>query len=237
LEHVWQNNIAAMARDLRVSHAALSRVLAGQTPSGKMLAALAERSDVNVHWMLTGTEQPSLGRRGSVGSIFWPVATQLLPGEPRDHPGLVGQVTLPAASPFLLESAYWFQLGADAPIVAAPGSGMATGDYLLIETSSRWTRRPEAYLGRLLATRLPGDAGVALAQSRRFPEPFEVVEQHDLNTFGRVREARLFPLLTREGTQRKETPSSAGSRGMVRLYGDDVVGVVLQRVTFLTAMD
>lgn len=237
LKHIWHNNIAAMARELGVSHTALSRVLAGQMPSAKMLEALANRADVNTRWLLSGQGQQPPEGANAVGGVFWPVVTQLLPGEPRQHPELLTHVTLPAATPFLLESAYWLQVTDNAPIVTDGVGSVAAGDYLLIETSSRWTRRSEAYLGRLLALRLPDAQKVVLASSVREQEEFEVVRQHKLTTFGVIGEARIFPLLARSEVRKKLPESTTGGPGLVRFYDDDVVGVVLQRVTLLVGSE
>lgn len=58
LRRIWRGNVAQMARDLKVSHPAMSRVLAGQIPSGKILQKLAEYQDVNAAWLLTGKGRP-----------------------------------------------------------------------------------------------------------------------------------------------------------------------------------
>src|SRR5579871_3469600 len=225
----WGNNIAAMARDLGVSHTALSRVLTGQMPSAKMLEALAKRVEVNTLWLLTGQGQPQAETAGAVGGVFWPVVSQLLPGEPKDYPELLSHITLPAASPYVLDAAYWMRVNADAPIVAALSPKVASGDYLLIETSMRWTRRAEAYLGRLLVLRHE-ENDLLLAWSERQRNYFETVPQHKLDTFKVVNKARLFPSLTKLDARKKKPESMTGGPGLVQFYADDVVGVVLQRV-------
>lgn len=233
LRNYWHNSIAAMARDLGVSHTALSRVIAGQMPSAKMLEALAVTAGVNLRWLLTGQGQETLGPVGAVGGAFWPVVAKLLPGHPAEHPESLSILTLPAASPFALEAAYWLQVTAAMPVASDHVIGATAGDYLLLETSARWARRPEAYLGRVVALRLPADGGVILAKSERDPVEFEATPQHDLVTFGVYKEARLFPAASRDVENRKKPESVTGGRSLVRFYMDDVVGVVLQRTNFL----
>ena len=202
-----------------------------------MLEAAASRADVNVYWLLTGQGEPLAAPGRSVGGIFWPVATQLLPGEPGQYPELLSHVTLPAASPYLLESAYWLEVTTAAPIAHDSTSRIAAGDYLLIETAPRWTCRPEAYLGRLIALRTPDSKEIILGRSGRHEEGSELVQQHVLKTYPVFAEARLFPLHTRVAAQREEPESLWATPDVVRFYGDDVVGVVLQRTSFLDARD
>lgn len=232
LRQVWSNVIADMARNLGVSVTVVSRVLAGQQPSGQMLAGFA-RHGVNLRWLLTGQGQEMVGAGGDAGAAFWPVVTQLLPGRPVDNPELFGHFTLPAASPFLLESAYWLKLSADMPVASSPSSGLSDKDYLLIETAQRWAGRPEAYLGRMVVLRLPEGKGSILGKVERDPVVLEETPQHEIKTFGVFKEARLFPTLAREAAERGPLASNTGGAGLVGFYPDDVAGVVLQRVTFL----
>ena len=233
LTHVWGNNMTRMARDLGVSQTAVSRVLGGQVPSGKMLEFLIVTAGVNLRWLLTGQGQETLGRVGAVGGAFWPVVANLLPGQPSEHPELLSHLTLPAASPFVLESAYWHQVTAGMPVASDRVIGATAGDYLLLETAARWTRRPEAYLGRMVALRLPDDGGVILARSGRDRLEMEETVEHDLDTFGVIEEARLLPRIMRDAARRERAKTTGAKRGLVRFFADDVVGVVLQRTNFL----
>lgn len=234
LRQVWGNVITEMARDLGVSVTVVSRVLAGQQPSGQMLAGFAQRG-VNLRWLLTGQGQEMVESGGGASGTLLPVVTRLLPGKPADHPELVGHFTLPAASPYLLEAAYWLKVTSEMPVVSSATLRIATRDYLLIESAERWTRRPEAYRGRLIVVRLPEGKGVILAMCDRDEVEVEETRQHDLKTFGRLAEARLFPRITRADELANPPESTTGRQGVVRFYGDDVVGVVLQRVTFFEA--
>ncbi len=57
LQTIWRGNVAQMARDLRVSYPAMSRVIAGQRPSSKILQGLAGQPEVDSSWLLTGKVQ------------------------------------------------------------------------------------------------------------------------------------------------------------------------------------
>src|SRR5262245_26969398 len=106
LKQCFGNNIAWMARALGVTHAALSRVLLGQMPSGRMLEALAQRAGVNAQWLLGGAAQGERGR--GPGAVCCPVADALIPGSPWAYPERLSAFSLPAASPFVLEQPYWY---------------------------------------------------------------------------------------------------------------------------------
>lgn len=232
LEHVWYNNVTQMARDLDVSQTALSRVLAGQMPSGKMLEGLGSRVDINLRWLLTGQGEPLAQPGRSIGGVCWPLVTRLLPGEPHDFPELLGHMTLPAASPFLLESAYWYQVAADAPIVVDKTSGVDVGDYLLIEASARW-RRLEVYRGRLVVLRSGNGNEAILAKVALHEDPVELPElQYELHRFGVSDKAHLLPDLSRE-TAAPKVRSTKSKEAGTRFYADDVIGVVLQLTRIL----
>lgn len=232
LKHNWNNNITGMARDLGVSQTAVARVLGGQLPSGKMLEGFAVQG-VNLRWLLTGQGQESVGLGSAAGGVFWPLVSHLLPGKPADCPELLTHLTLPAATPFVLEAAYWLQVNGEMPIASAPALGVRPGDYLLIETADRWTRRPEAYLGRIVALRLPEQRGVILAKCDPHDAYYERIPQHELDTFGVRPESRLFPGITRADAGDHPPGSKTKRKELTQFYASDIVGVVLQRTTFL----
>jgi hypothetical protein len=154
-----------------------------------------------------------------------PLATALLPGDPMSTPELLTGMTLPAASPHLLEAAYWVRLTEKDSVTRNEREKIAEGDYLLVETAERWTRRPEAYLGRLLVLRAPGRQAPLLARVSLNPEPFEDDTLHELNTFGIVNDACLVPRVTRQ--EARPSPGRTATWAN-RFYADDVAGVVLQ---------
>jgi hypothetical protein len=234
LKLVWGGSITWMAASLGMSHPALSRILAGQMPSGKMLEALAGRPDINVHWLLTGDGDALIGRgQGSTGALC-PIADQLLPGDPKEHPELLSQMALPAASAFLVESPYWYPVKASDPIVNDANSRVASGDYLLIDTSARWTRRLKGFVGRIVVLRLPDNAkdmilGIVAEDEDYFEDPV----QHAIDTFGVLGETLLFPNIKREDALAKPEKNTAKKKNVTQLYSDDVRGVVLQLARFL----
>lgn len=231
LKHVWQNNIAAMAREAGVSHPAMSRVLAGQMPSGKILEAMAKRSEINLRWLLAGDGKPTDGG-SQAGGVLLPLANKLLLGDPIAFPELLSPLTMPAAMPFHLEAAYWFRATTNLHVVMDQSSRISAGDYLLIETGPRWTRRSKAYLRRLLILR-DGKEAIFAKHESDVADEMEDTPQHNLATFGRHQESRLFPTISREEARTKMPISDTAGSDMVRFYADDVVGVVLQTVNYL----
>jgi transcriptional regulator with XRE-family HTH domain len=225
LREVFGDNIAWTAKVLGVSHAALSRVLAGQMPSGKMLEALAKLAAVNPWWLLTGGPQPGHGE--GVGGLLCPLAETLLPGQPRAFPERLSPVTLPVASPFLVEEAYWYRVRPDDPITKDDSSRVAAGDYLLIEGSERWTRRPAAFAGRVVALRMPEGRGVVLGKVVLNEEELEVEAQHDVKFFGLSKKEGTLILGPRPASG-KPARRLIEKPGLVSFYLDDLVGVCLQ---------
>jgi hypothetical protein len=225
LKQCFNNNIAWMAKALGSSHAALSRVLAGQMPSGRLLEALARRADVNAQWLLTGEAQ---GEHGRPGVGLCPIADTLLPGQPANYPERLSPVTLPMASPFRAEAAYWYRVRPDDAVTLDRHASVAAGDFLLVEASERWTRRPEAFAGRMVALRRPEGGDVVLAKVAVHEDTFEREEpQHEIRMFGPAEEAVLV-LRTRAEARAKPVRRLIEKPGLVFFFGDDVVGVVLQ---------
>jgi hypothetical protein len=229
LKEKWENNIAYMARDLKVSHAALSRVLRGQMPSGKMLEALARRADVDAQWLLAGDANAPPGR--GIGATLLPIADALLPGPPQACPERLSPAALPVASPLLLENAYWYRVRPDDPIASDESSRVVAGDYLLIEASERWTRRPEAFCGRTVVLRMPDESVLLGKVPPRDETGYEDEPQYEVRMVSMpARKGRLFTGRTRESL-RSKPPKLLTARADVLLFGqDDVVGVYLQLV-------
>src|SRR4051812_34097542 len=91
-EIVWDGNKSKMGRDLGgISHPVMSRVLSEQqAPPGNLLEALAKWPGLNVRWLFAGEGEPLSERNlGWGGGHFCPVARELLPGPPENHPELM----------------------------------------------------------------------------------------------------------------------------------------------------
>lgn len=217
LRSIWKDNVAQMARDLQVSHPAMSRVLAGQIPSGKILQGLAEHPDVNAAWLLSGED-----RSPAVAHRTCSVAKQLLPGPPNEHPEQLDVGLLPVASLHPLVVAYWYQVRSDDAVTKATKTQVVAGDYLLIETSPRWTQRPDAYAGRLCVLRLPERAAPVLGQVAVNEEYF-TEGARNVEVPGDKMECLLFasprPKLKQESNHSSEK---------LELYQEDLVGVCVQ---------
>src|SRR5262245_10234320 len=96
-DRVWGGNPARMAREVGVSTAAVSRVLSGeQVPSTRLIEALAHRSEINIHWLLTGEGDP-LAEAGAGAGRSCPIADHLLPGTPEEYPDRLSGVSFPVA--------------------------------------------------------------------------------------------------------------------------------------------
>jgi hypothetical protein len=226
LHQAFGNNITWMAEVLGVSHAALSRVLAGQWPSAKMLEALVQRANVNAGWLLVGDTQT--GQSQGVGAALCPVADALLPAEPQHYPERLSAFCLPVASPFILGQPYWYRVRPDDPVVADKANAVLEGDYLLVETGEKWTRRPEALAGRMVVLRRSEGDTVVLGKVAAREDPFEKDEpQHEVRMFGPPEEAVLI-LRTRADARAKPVRRLIERPCQVLFYLDDVVGVALQ---------
>ncbi len=80
-----KRSIADWARDLGVNHPRLSRYFRGEaTPSAETLCLIAEKENVNIHWLLTGTGDihlpPSDAESAQEGSRNIPVAARISQG-------------------------------------------------------------------------------------------------------------------------------------------------------------
>lgn len=217
LRGIWSGNVAQMARDLQVSHPAMSRVLAGQIPSGKILQGLAEHPDVNAAWLLSGEDRsPAVAHRTCV------VAKQLLPGPPSDYPEKLGVGLLPVASLHPLLAAYWYQVRSEDAVAKVSEMQVGPGDYLLIESSPRWTHRPDAYAGRLCVFRLSERDAPVLGKVAKNEEYF-TEGARNVEVPGDKAEYLLF-------SSPRTKPSHDSNHGSekVELYQEDLVGVCIQ---------
>jgi hypothetical protein len=192
---IWGGNKSRMAKALGISHPVLSRVLrAQQEPPGKLLEALARWPGVNLRWLFAGEGEPLSDRNlWAGGGRFLPIADRLLPGAPGAHPELHTWTSLPVAEALYSQTAYWFRLPGDHPVIKAKATKVKPGDYLLVETATAWTRKRDSVRGRLCALRVnrPGGQEVILGDIDRDADPFE--GYHRVETCGQFADARFLP--------------------------------------------
>lgn len=224
---IWDGNNSRMGRELgHISHPVISRVLAGdQPPPGKLLEALAKWPGLNVRWLFAGEGEPLSERGlGAGGGHFSPIARELLPGEPAQHPELLTQTSLPVTTAFFSPSAYWFQVPKGHAVTKGQGARTAAGDYLLIETSPNWTRKQSAYANRMCVFRMRRPSGCILAvvDCEYDPNP-----PFTLKPFWDHDDAELIP---EEDDPRTQGGPRPDARKPFRFYRDDLVGVCRQLV-------
>src|SRR5262249_25959291 len=108
-------------------HAAIAKVVGGQAPGRKLLAAAAEHLAVDADWLLTGRGQPFAAPTRGV-----PVALAPLPGHPLLHQELAAcWVDVAARAP--RPTQYWLGLSAEQPVLRDPARGFLERDELLME--------------------------------------------------------------------------------------------------------
>ena len=240
-DQLWQGNMSRMGRDLEISHPVMSRVLAGtQPPPGKMLDALAKRPGMNLRWLFAG-EGDFRGEQGigAGGGHFCPIASSLLPGKPADHPERLTFTTLPVAGAFFSETAYWYRIGAVDPVMKVRPMRVSANDYLLIETSDQWTRRPEAFRGRLVVIREYAplqSQKVFLAVMGAEEDYFADGSPYEVTLFGEEAKRHLYSEWTREAAARHQRVSGGESES-ADLFLDDLVGVCIQLVRILDRVE
>jgi len=177
-----------MARDLGISHPVISRVVAGkQEPPGQLLLALSRWPKINLRWLFLGEGEPVSDRDlGIGGGRFCPVAQRLLPGDPGRYPEWLSETSLPVAEAYYTETAYWFCVSGNCPIVHVPDERIKAGDYLLMETSSAWISRVERMYKYLIALRDQGEAESGIVLGRLGwgeHDFFEAPDQFDLRVY------------------------------------------------------
>lgn len=234
LDNVWHGNAASMARDLKVSHPALSRVLAGeQMPSSRMLEALAKQPDLNLRWLLAGEGEPLSERGlGAGGGHFLPVAKSLLPAPPQDCPERLTFMTFPVAAAFRSATAYWYRVDHRQGVTRQKHPGLAAGELVLVETAPSWTKRPDALGGRLVVLRASGcPVELIIAAISHDADNFEDDVIFDVNTFG-MADAKTLNCSVDAATAASSTARGKGKKAPEFVLGD-VVGVCLQATRLL----
>jgi hypothetical protein len=221
---LWEGNQARMADGLGVSPPVISRVLAGQQqPTGKLLAALAGRADINLRWVLTGEGEPVLEPGMGPGrGRFLPVVDGLLTGPPGEQPHLLSGTSYPVAEAFYSASSYWYRIPAGARVIASDEM-IAVGDKLLMESDEKLTRRSGAVLGRFCGIRVRAGnrENVVLAKVNSASEVyFEPCSQFCVDTFGDLGE--LWLIVPEPGAG---AGAGAAARGLTKRKEATVVGL------------
>lgn len=141
----FANSQSAMSRKLGCSQSYLSRVVRGEAqPAAKLLNALAALPHINRHWALTGEGDPFVADR----TYSVPVASELLPGPPGDHPEFLTGTYESVAPHLARDSVYLF-------VVSKPFAGqILAGDRILLDAdSSPWTKNVRTLDRKLCAVR------------------------------------------------------------------------------------
>jgi len=155
LENRFQGNRSAFAEMIGFSHTIIGKVVAGQAPGRKLLAAIAEKMRVNSEWLLTGKGQPYGEAPDSAGRPGLPVCEALLPGPPLEHQELITGGWLHIPDQLHAASQYWLRLTSSQPIVRDPLRGFRAGDHLLLETDRERFPRQKKLFNDLCVVRAP----------------------------------------------------------------------------------
>jgi hypothetical protein len=132
LDHVWHGNQSALAKAIAVSQPPISRVTTGeQLPSGILLLALRERTNLNLDWLLSEHGQMLLV--DGIGSPTVPVADRPLPGPPSSHLSLLSG-DLVAGFGSVRPTQYWLRVQKNDAILHSAYWKIKAGDLLLFDT-------------------------------------------------------------------------------------------------------
>jgi transcriptional regulator with XRE-family HTH domain len=206
-----------MGRDLGIDQSAISKILAGkQEPSATLLERLAAWPGVDIGWLFLGRGEPLLeeGMRAGVGQ-FRPLADELLPGPPDEHPDRLRGLSYPVAAAFYSHSSYWYRVPPRSAVVGSCGDVLVR-DQMLIETDERWTRQGGAVLGKFCVFRIrTGPRGRMLLGKVDVlaQEYFESYERFKVDFFGDADEASL--VIAESDSGMKEGLRVAGGMGLV----------------------
>jgi hypothetical protein len=125
-----------------------------QPPSGKLLAALAKRTRMDLHWLLTGQGEMLLPEGGRQAGLALPVADQLLPGAVADHADLLTADRVISFGAVPRPTQYLLRVGMAEPITKSTAFKVVQGDLLLMETDAALFPPPDAIWFELWAIRV-----------------------------------------------------------------------------------
>jgi len=144
LDREWRGNQSALSEELAISQPAISRVAAGeQLPSGKLLLALREQTNLNLDWLLSERGPMLLGEEGMAGAggPKVPVANQPLPGAPAEYPTLLSGDLIPGYG-IVRPTQYWLRVQYNDPITRASIQKIQVRDLVLLETNREFFPEP-----------------------------------------------------------------------------------------------
>jgi hypothetical protein len=210
-KRVWHGNKSEMGRSLGVSNQVIMRILSGQQlPTGKVLEAIAAHAEINMRWLFTGEGEPLIepGAQSGAGQ-FRPIVDDLLPGSPNDHRDCFTGVSFPVTEGFDSPTSYWYRFPDASPV--SHEEPVQSGDLLLMETDTRWTRNGDLlagkYIGILQRTKngnrvLLGKVDVLSDGESYFDDT--IPERYKVNTFGKFETGWLVvPSLVPTGNKQK----------------------------------
>jgi hypothetical protein len=155
----WGGNLNRMAKALHMPQPALWKILRGdQPPNAQLLVALAKRTTVNVHWVVTGRGPRRLDgaagvlRGDAVVRPRVPVAKAVLPGRPQQHRDMLGDESLDPLA--LTPTQYWLQVRKSDPITRIKDEQVNAGDWLLFEADPARFPPADDLVGKLVV--VPG---------------------------------------------------------------------------------
>jgi hypothetical protein len=141
LDHVWDGNRSAMARDVGCSPSVLTKIAAGsQSPGRRLLTAISSHPKVNPSWLLAGKGEPLLADSLEVPAAGWPlpISSQALPGAPDAHHDILSGESFPTAGAFYRPSRYWLEVQPKEPLLRIRHLCLRPRDLLLVETDESW---------------------------------------------------------------------------------------------------
>lgn len=203
LDREWRGNQSALAEKLAISQPAISRVAAGeQLPSGKLLLALREHTNLNLDWLLIERGVMLLGEEDITpggGAFKVPVADQPLPGSPADHPSLLSGDLIPGYG-IVRPSQYWLRVPKNDPITRSASQKIQAGDLILLETNREFFPEPD---------RVYEELGIVRRKERkeiryRLAEvSYAEAEWYQANFFDQESVRGIHPLKTKDFVARK----------------------------------
>ena len=221
LENLYRGNQTDMAESIGCSQSVVSKIVLGhQEPGRKVLAALADQTNVNSTWLYSGEGEPLFSQIPEERSGGWlvPLSRQPLPGSPSDHRELLGGDLFPVIGSLFEPTRYWLEVRPEDPITKIPSQKVGLRDLLLIETSQTLRSYPSMVHGRLCVVQ------VEKGRSERFRlgevhyyegDPDDPVGYLDVDVFDR-------PVRQKQRKGRTGSPVPVPSQ---RIHLEDIVGV------------